>query len=384
MTAAGHLPAPTPQEQPPMEGRIIEPASDVLAPAGDAPPVHNPAAVYLATLDAGTSRPTMRRALDVVARLLSRGELDHTAVPWHLLRYEHTSAVAAHITATYAPNTANKMLSGLTQVIDTCWKLGLYDADTRDRIKAYNRSGGRRPEAAEAGRQLQQGELRALFSSCADDDSALGARDAALLALLYGLGLRRAEASALDLAHYNEPEDKITVHGKRNKVRIVHVTDPGVAGALATWLDVRGHDPGPLLLTVRKSGRIAEPRKRLSLTGIYNALDKRARRAGVAKFAPHDLRRSHIGDLLDAGADLSTVSQLVGHSRPDTTAGYDRRGERAKRRAASLLHVPFQPRTTIKERRWPAPCTVSSTHETSASATSAPPSSRCPHDWPVI
>lgn len=320
-------------------GEVIGPGDLSLA-EGRYQPWRHPAKVYLQSLPSQTSLPTMRRALDTIAGLLTGGQLDHETLPWHLLRFEHTSAVASRVVSSYAPSTANKMLCGLSRVIWTCWQLDYYDAETRDRTREFARAKGTRLTGAAAGRHVQAPELDALFASCAQDEGALGRRDAALLAVLYGAGVRREESVRVDLEHLDHTEAKLTVLGKRNKTRTVYLDDHAM-DALADWLTVRGNQPGPLFLPVLKSGKVSPGLRRLSTAGVYQALDRRARKAGVAKFAPHDLRRTYIGDLLDGGADLATVSDLAGHSSTDTTRNYDRRGERAKKRAAGLLRVPY-------------------------------------------
>lgn len=297
----------------------------------------NPALVYLASLGP-SSRRTMRSALDTIARLISGGAATAETLPWHTLRRQHTAAVRAALADRYGVRTANRMLAALRGVLREALELALMDAESFQRASGIKTIRGK---PAPAGRALEREELRALFSSCTDGETAVSIdmRDAALLAVLYGAGLRRAEVVQLDVSDLAMESGALVVHGKGNKVRLAYVPESG-RPLLAAWVAQRGADAGPLFLPVQKDGVCVS--RRLTEGAIYKILERRARVAGVPHFSPHDCRRTFIGDLLDAGADMSTVKELAGHASIETTARYDRRGERAKRTAADLLRVPSQ------------------------------------------
>lgn len=192
-----------------------------------------------------------------------------------------------------------------------------------------------------AGRELQAGEISALIFCCDDDTTPAGPRDAAIIALAYSCGLRRAEIVGLDLEDYELETARLRILGKRRKERNAYLAE-GAARALADWLAIRGEDPGPLFFRVNKGGRLTPGR--LTTQAVYNLLQKRAELAGVKSCSPHDMRRTFVSDLLEAGADIATVSKMAGHANVNTTARYDRRPEEAKRKAAGLLHVPYRGR----------------------------------------
>jgi site-specific recombinase XerD len=292
----------------------------------------HPVAVYLSRLAPGSRRSTAA-ALERVARIVSAGATAAT-LPWHLLRYQHTQAVRAVLAERYSPASANRDLAALRQVLRECRRLGLMSSEDE---AATSDLGTVRGTRLPRGRALAQAEVAALFAAC-DPATPGGVRDAALLALLYGAGLRRQEVARLDLAHLDPVSGALAVMGKGGKQRLVPVGG-GARRAIEAWLVVRGREPGPLLLPIAH-GAVVRRAAHLSGDAIYAAVLRVAGRAGVAALSPHDCRRTYVGDLLDAGADLATVQALAGHADPATTARYDRRGGATRQRAADLLVVP--------------------------------------------
>lgn len=234
----------------------------------------------------------------------------------------------------------NQALSAIRKLVTEAadnGKLNPEQAQAIARIKSV------KSETLPAGRSISSGELYALLSACGG--SVADVRDASIIALLYSTGMRRGELVGLDLADYDPSTGELKIlHAKGNKQRSAPVQN-GAALALADWLTIRGNWAGPLFCPVYRSGHIK--RTRLTTQAVYHLILKRAQLAGIEKsLSPHDFRRSVIGDLLDRGADISTVQRLVGHANVQTTARYDRRGEAAKRKAVNLLHVPYKSKMT--------------------------------------
>jgi integrase len=303
------------------------------------PPDRNPMLVYLASLGSAESRRTMRHALGVIAELVAPG-VEPVAFPWAALRYQHTTAIRAKLSSSkYSVAGANKMLSALRGVLKEARRLKQISAeDYQDAIDLKPVRGNAAPKAA--GRQLKRGELSALMEACTDGTSA-GIRDAAIIAVAYTAGLRRGELAGLLLDDWNGDADEcvLTVRGKGNKTRVVPLAE-SACDALADWLQVRGPWAGPLFTRIHSGDHLTMDG--MTTQAIYYIMAERAAQAGIKKFSPHDLRRTFAGDLLDAGADLSTVQKLMGHASPTTTAGYDRRDAKAKRAAVNKLHIPYR------------------------------------------
>ncbi len=156
-----------------------------------------------------------------------------------------------------------------------------------------------------------------------------------MLAVLAGGGLRRSEAVGLDAGDYEAGVGALRVRaGKGNKERVTYLPS-WAREAVDKWISLHPTLHPALLLPINKAGRIEG--RRLSSQAVLDVLQRIGERAGVEEFAPHDMRRTFITSLLDAGVDLHVMSQLAGHASVETTKLYDRRGEQAKMRAVERL-----------------------------------------------
>ncbi len=157
-------------------------------------------------------------------------------------------------------------------------------------------------------------------------DTPLGARDRAILEVLYGAGLRRSECVALDLGDLDDASDGMVLrvrHGKRDKERLVPLGRAGRA-AVRSYLAYRpallgkardGGDPEALFLNARGT--------RLSGRSVARVVDRYRAAAGLDPAAgPHALRHGCATHMLDSGADLRAIQEFLGHASLSTTQRY--------------------------------------------------------------
>jgi len=293
------------------------------------------ATAYLAGLKSAVGRRGMLSQLRKVARILGAPDID--AVNWATLNAANVRAILSALsTQNLAPASIATALNALKGVARAAWERGTLDTETYQRIRSIRPPAGSR---LPAGRDIDAGERLALMQTTARDRTPAGVRDAAILAMLIATGMRRAELCGLRMSDVDLQSGKLRVLGKGDKERTVYLRN-GALRYLRDWLAIRGDGPGPIFCRVNKGGRIF-PAQPLSTTAMHKIITKRAAEAGLRDITPHDFRRTYAGELLDAGQDIATVAALLGHASVETTARYDRRGERAKEAAAACISVPY-------------------------------------------
>ena len=177
---------------------------------------------------------------------------------------------------------------------------------------------------------LSEQQISALLEA-PDASTAAGLRDRAILEILYGCGVRISELAAMSVGDYERDGRQFIVRGKGDKERAVLLGGPAER-ALAAWL----HGGRPQLVS-EASGEalwLNQRGGRLSARAVQIALKRHAAAAGLpADLHPHLLRHSFATHMLDRGANLRVVQELLGHASVSTTQLYTHVTESGKRAA---------------------------------------------------
>ncbi|WP_434751469.1 tyrosine-type recombinase/integrase [Paenibacillus amylolyticus] len=165
-------------------------------------------------------------------------------------------------------------------------------------------------------------------------------RNAAIIELLYVIGIRIGELVSIDLEHIDLEERTVLIFGKGRKERLLYISSEEVIQKIKSWLQAREHfEPQSNALFLNKYGH------RLSIYSIEDIFYKFRDMSNVSKHStPHYLRHSFATHLLNNGADLRSVQEILGHTNVSTTQIYTEVSVERKKDVLSR----FNPRNNLK------------------------------------
>ena len=221
-----------------------------------------------------------------------------------------------------------RLLSSLRSFFNWCIEEGDLKDNPCDRIDAP-KLGKYLPAV------LSVEEVDAIMESV-DLKASTGLRDRAILEVLYGCGLRVSECTGLLLSHVHLDEGYVDVIGKGNKQRIIPLGEMA-AEAVRNYLPVRPEPSSRTYEDVLFLNRSGRPLSRVS---VFNLVKERAMAAGIHKeISPHTFRHSFATHLIEGGADLRIVQEMLGHESILTTEIYTHI-DSSTWQAAVLAHHP--------------------------------------------
>jgi integrase/recombinase XerC len=193
-----------------------------------------------------------------------------------------------------------------------CLRRGLAPTDPGQRL-ASPRVSKRLPTVLDAKQAARVMDVAAIQ---ADDGDPGAQRDRSIIELLYATGIRVGELCAMNLGDLDLDSRTVRVIGKGNKERVVPFGVPAAVAARA-WLDVRDRlaVSGQALYVGSRGARIGQ-------RAVRTIVDRVTRDAGGPRLAPHGLRHTAATHVLEGGADLRAVQELLGHASLDTTQRY--------------------------------------------------------------
>jgi len=184
---------------------------------------------------------------------------------------------------------------------------------------------------------LGREELDRLFGAV-DFSSIRGKRDFAILKTLYSTGLRVSELTSLSVDSIDFTQKEFSVQGKGGKNRLVFISDEA-ASAIQLYLSER-QDQFPSLFLNNLTDKEEDPEKhRISSVSVQAIVRRHARKAGIIKkVTPHTLRHSYATEMLNRGADLRFIQEMLGHSSITTTQIYTHVTDKRKREEYARYH----------------------------------------------
>lgn len=292
--------------------------------------INHPVAVYLMKLNSKKSRRTMQCNLSLAVKSLKESN-DVLTFNWGLLTEPLVRMMLARVAKDHSPATVNTVLSALKGVAKVLWRQKILSnelyAEIAD-IKSY------RGTRKGSGRMLERQEIRCLFDYLDKVSDIRAVRDAAILSIMLGCGLRRSEIAGLKMEDIDLKERSFTVVGKGNKQKICYLPQDTLK-RLTAWFEFRGTDPGFAFYSLKRDGSLVE--KGLTDQRIYDIIKELCGEVKLKHFSPHDLRRTFASYLIDSGTDLITVRDLMGHASVATTQIYDKRDEKRKQSASEKV-----------------------------------------------
>lgn len=262
---------------------------------------------------------TLRAYRGDLERFLRFLEREFLGKPPAKIRPDDVDALAVR---SFVASLARRGLSRRSQARSLSAVRGLFRFACREANVDHNPATGVRTpkQSRQLPRHLRPGEIELLLDAAAGDEP-LERRDLALLELLYASGLRVSELADLDWKDVDLEGRTLRVLGKGGKERLVPFGRPA-AEALRRWLEVWDslrredrHGQEPVFLNYRG--------QRLSPRSVRRRIDRYVDRAALASGVhPHTLRHTFATHLLESGADLRTIQELLGHSSLSTTQRY--------------------------------------------------------------
>jgi integrase len=239
--------------------------------------------------------------------------------------------------AHYASSTINLRLAAVRRLAYEAADAGLLSPDLAAGIRGVK---GARKHGVKIGNWLtaQQGKdlLRVFDRGCLR-----GKCDYAMVAVLLGCGLRRAELAASSVHDLQQREEHwvfADLVGKGRHIRTVPIPN-WVGDALQSWLSAANICSGPIFRGINKAGRI--PTKEFSQKVIWAVVKEACSKCGLADVAPHDLRRTCARFCHQAGGELEQIQFLLGHVSVETTERY--LGCKQRLRSAVNDHIGLEP-----------------------------------------